>query len=114
MGTTAATSNFSLGISDEQNTQAPLVIIRADSLLLEEGKSYPISWTKTGQGVAQGECVTAAGSYVTTAPGSGTLTITRLDRQATVLAGRFEFVATDRQTGNQVQITQGRFDYNVD
>lgn len=114
LGTTAATATFSLGISDEQNAQTPLVLLRADSLVLEQGKSYPISWTKKGQGGAQAECIAPGGRYLTTSPGSGTLTITRLDRQANLLAGRFDFVATNQQTGEQVRITHGRFDYQVD
>lgn len=114
LGATAATSAFSLGISDEQNNQSPLVSITADSLLLEEGRSYPFSGAKAGKGIVLGECLGTGGSYTTTAPGSGTLTITRLDRNANILSGRFEFVATNRQTGAQVRVTQGRFDYKVD
>jgi hypothetical protein len=110
LGTTAGTSNFTLGISDLQDPNAPFTVeITADSLLLEEGKTYPFS-ISSHQGVVQGHCV-GGSRYDTQGPSSGTLTITRLDRPAQLLAGQFEFVATDKQTGRQVRVTQGRFDY---
>ncbi|TGD77601.1 hypothetical protein [Hymenobacter wooponensis] len=110
LGTTAASSNFSLGITDEKSQDSALLLIEADSMVLEEGKTYPFSLS-AHKGVAQGQYYSPDGQYRTQSPASGTLTITWLDRQANLVAGRFEFVATDRTTGRQVRVTQGRFDY---
>ena len=110
LGTTAADAHFSLGISDLQDSSQPFILLTADSLVLAEGTSYPFAFS-AHQGVVQARCLTATGSYTTTGPTSGTLTMTKLDRQARLLAGRFEFVATNQATGRQVTVTQGRFDY---
>lgn len=112
LGTTASTSNFSLGISDLQDNSKPFIMLTADSLVLTEGKSYPFTFS-AHKGVVQAVCLTATGGYTTTMPTSGTPTITKLDQQALLLAGRFEFVATNQATGRQVTITQGRFDYKT-
>jgi hypothetical protein len=112
LGSTASSSNFSLGIRDLQDDSKPFIMLTADSLVLAEGQSYPFTFS-AHKGVVQAVCLTATGGYTTTMPTSGTLTITKLDRQAMLLAGRFEFVATNQATGRQVSITQGRFDYKT-
>lgn len=113
LGTTAATADFALGIVDFKNDSSPLILLTADSLVLEEGHAYPITFSPH-RGVVQAMCTAGEGQYYTTRPSSGTLTITRLDRQAKLLAGRFDFVATDNHTGRQVTVTQGRFDYKTE
>lgn len=113
LSTVAKDASFSLDLSDEQDVSKPFLQLRADSLVLVAGQSYPFS-ASAHRGVVQGSCLLSdGGSYRTTVPTSGTLTITRLDRQAQLLAGRFEFVGTNPATGKQVRITQGRFDFQV-
>ncbi|TGE03837.1 hypothetical protein [Hymenobacter fodinae] len=113
LGTTATHSNFSLGITDEKRSDSPLLFLEADSMVLEAGTTYPFSLSPHKGGV-KGWYYSPAGPYSSQAPASGTLTLTRVDRQARILAGRFEFVATNRATGRQVRITQGRFDYQME
>lgn len=111
LSTTASEATFSLSILDQGDSSGPFVEIKADSLVLEEGKSYSFS-ASPHRGVVQGNCFTNGGGvYSTTAAGAGTLTITRLDRQAKLLAGRFEFIGTDKTTGKQLHVTAGRFDF---
>lgn len=113
LGTTPTDATFSVSLSDETDSSRPFVEVRADSIVLTEGQSYPFGAAGHG-GVVTGSCFTSAGGvYLTNAPASGTLTITRLDRAAKLLAGRFEFVGTDRTTGKQVRVTDGRFDFQV-
>ena len=108
---TAEDAIFSLSLADQEASSGPYVEIQADSLVLEEGKSYSFS-ASPHRGVVQGNCFTTDGGvYTTTTAASGTLTITRLDRPAKLLAGRFEFVGTDKATGKQVHVTAGRFDF---
>jgi hypothetical protein len=111
LSTTAAEATLSVSLHDVTDTSKPLVEISADSIVLAEGQPYPFS-VSAHRGVVTGTCFTnAGGTYLTSGPASGTLTITRLDRAAKLLAGRFEFVGTDRTTGKQVRVTQGRFDF---
>lgn len=113
LSTTASQASFALGLSDEADESMPFVELSADSLVLVEGQSYPFSASAHG-GVVKGSCFTRSGGvYTSTVPASGTLTITRVDRAAKLLAGRFEFVGTDRVTGQQVRITDGRFDFQM-
>lgn len=95
LGTRASEASFSLGLRDEADESKPFVELSADSLVLVAGQSYPFS-ASAQRGVVKGSCFTSGGDvYTSTAPASGTLTITRLDRAAKLLAGRFEFVGTD-------------------
>lgn len=82
------------------------VNIETDSLLLEEGKTYPF---KTTKGSAQAFYSSGA-EYRKRDQDAGELTITRFDRTQGILAGRFHFVGTNKSTGQQVHVTEGRFD----
>lgn len=113
LGATPLDATFSVSLSDQTDSSAPFVEVRADSIVLVQGQSYPFG-ASAHRGVVTGRCfLPAGGVYLTTTPASGTLTITRLDRAAKLLAGRFEFVGTDGATGKQVRITDGRFDFQV-
>ena len=110
LGTTARTAWSDLGILDTQDNNAPFVPIQAAGLVLEEGRNCAFG---TGKGVPTAFCVTPTGSFTTISPAAGTLTITRLDRPTNLVAGRFVFVGTDRMTGQQVRVTQRRFDFRA-
>lgn len=85
-------------------TQA--VRISTDSLLVQEGKTYPF---RTSKGSAQAE-YHATTDYPKLNPDDGELTITRFDPARGIISGRFNFVGTDKSTGRQVRVTDGRFD----
>ncbi|TGE03351.1 hypothetical protein [Hymenobacter fodinae] len=74
LGTTADRSNFSLSIKDEKNSGSPLLLLEADSMVLEEGATYPFSLSPH-KGVAKGWYYSSDGQYSSQAPASGTLTI---------------------------------------
>jgi hypothetical protein len=83
-----------------------IINIGTDSLLVEEGKSYPIMTTK---GAVQAFYFSER-KYAKLDQDPGELTITRFDRTQGIISGRFHFVGTDLSTGKQVQVTEGRFD----
>ncbi|QIL78437.1 DUF6252 family protein [Hymenobacter sp. HDW8] len=82
------------------------VSVTADSLLVEEGKTYSF---QTSKGSAQA-FYARGNQYQKLEQDTGELTITRFDRTTGILAGRFHFVGTDKTTGRQVHVTDGRFD----
>lgn len=82
------------------------VRISTDSLLVQEGKTYVFS---TGKGSAHAE-YDSGPVYKKRDQDAGELTITRFDAQQGILSGRFDFVGTDKATGQQVKVTEGRFD----
>ncbi|WP_035557485.1 hypothetical protein [Hymenobacter sp. IS2118] len=82
------------------------VRIATDSLLVEEGKTYAFKNTK---GSPRASCSFDA-RYAKLDQDPGELTITRFDPSQRILSGRFHFVGTDKSTGKQVRVTDGRFD----
>lgn len=82
------------------------VNIETDSLLVEEGKTYPF---KVGKGNPQAFYSSGA-QYTKRDQDAGELTITRFDRTQGIIAGRFHFVGTNTATGQQIRVTEGRFD----
>ena len=82
------------------------VQLTTDSLLVEEGKTYPFM---TGKGQAYARY--SRGNYFEKLnQDAGELTITRFDRTQGILSGRFHFIGTNQTTGQQVRVTDGRFD----
>ena len=92
--------------SDFRTNPIERVSVTADSLLVEEGKTYSF---KTSKGSAQA-FYAIGNQYQKLDQDEGELTITRFDRTTGILAGRFHFVGTDKTTGRQVRVTDGRFD----
>jgi hypothetical protein len=82
------------------------VRITTDSLLVQEGKTYPF---RTSKGSAHAE-YHASVDYEKLDQDDGQLTITRFDAQQGIISGRFDFVGTDKSTGRHVRVTDGRFD----
>ena len=82
------------------------VSITADSLLVEEGRTYPFTTAKGGPRAFY----EVGPQYQKLDQDTGELTITRFDRQQRILSGRFHFVGTNIATGKQVSVTDGRFD----
>lgn len=82
------------------------VRITTDSLLVQEGKTYPF---RTSKGSAHAE-YHASVDYEKLDQDDGQLTITRFDAQQGIISGRFNFVGADKSTGRQVRVTDGRFD----
>ncbi len=91
---------------DWKSSNSELVSITTDSLLVEEGKTYPFQERK---GSARAFTASNA-TYTKRDQDPGELTITRFDRTQGIISGRFHFVGTDPSTGNQVRVTDGRFD----
>ena len=104
----AEPSRFGFAIIDFKAEGNPMVIIDVDSVVLRTGQAYPFVLGQRQTGVRAR--YSAAQDYVADA---GELTITRLDRAEKVLAGRFQFTATDSLTGQQVRVTEGRFDFQL-
>jgi hypothetical protein len=82
------------------------VRITTDSLLVQEGKTYPF---RTSRGSARAE-YHASVDYEKLDQDDGELTITHFDPSQGIISGRFHFVGTDKATGRQVHVTEGRFD----
>ena len=80
--------------------------ITTDSLLVKEGEKYAF---KNGKGNAHAfyELGTV---YQKRDQDPGELTITRFDPAQGIISGRFAFVGTNAATGQQVRVTEGRFD----
>ena len=83
------------------------VRIYTDSLFLEEGFSYSLG---TGKGKANGNYDNLPKMYAISGSDSGQLTITKHDPSQRILSGRFWFDATYKETGEKVEIREGRFD----
>jgi hypothetical protein len=96
---------LSLGAVDWKPVNS--IAIHADSLLVETGKTYPF---KSGKGIAYVLVDYGNESYLTLDTDPGQLVITRYDPIQRILSGRFDFVATNKSTGHQVHVTDGRFD----
>lgn len=82
------------------------VSITTDSLLVQEGKTYPF---RTSKGSARA-FYSSEVEYTKLDQDDGQLTITRFDPSQGIISGRFYFVGTDQSTGKQVHVTDGRFD----
>lgn len=72
--------------------------------MLEEGLSYSL-----GEGKEKGN-YNYSKIYQISAFDSGQLTITKNDPIQGILSGRFWFDAADKETGEKVEIREGRFD----
>ena len=101
-------SGYFLNIPATDWAAKPIEAVRisTDSLLVQEGKTYPF---RTSKGSAQAE-YHATVDYTKLNPDDGELTITRFDPTRGIISGRFHFVGTDNSTGRQVNVTDGRFD----
>lgn len=97
---------LSIPATDWAATPIQAVRITTDSLLVQEGKTYPF---RTSKGSAHAE-YHATVDYVKLDHNDGELTITHFDPSRRIVSGRFNFVGTDNATGRQVHITEGRFD----
>jgi hypothetical protein len=92
--------------TDWESKVIDAVRITTDSLLVEEGKTYAFKTTKGNAHAAYD----SGPEYQKLDQDPGELTITRFDRAQRILSGRFHFVGTDQATGQQVRVTDGRFD----
>lgn len=82
------------------------VRITTDSLLVQEGQTYQF---RTSKGSAHAEYHSSV-DYEKLDQDNGELTITHFDANQGIISGRFNFVGTDKSTGRQVRVTDGRFD----
>ncbi|MDJ0367996.1 hypothetical protein QMK33_22875 [Hymenobacter sp. H14-R3] len=96
---------LNLGVVDWQVVNS--IGINTDSLALETGKTYQF---KSGKGSAQANVIYGNSPYQKLDTDPGQLLITRCDLTQRILSGRFDFVATDKSTGKQIHISDGRFD----
>jgi hypothetical protein len=84
-----------------------MVIIEVQDTVLEQGRTYPLG---TRHGESQAICFLTS-DYRTQDVNPGKLTITRLDSAQHLVAGRFEFMGTQKASGQRVYVTEGRFDF---
>lgn len=98
---------FFLAFVDAEVSPFRSVMLEVDSLVLREGQTYPF---RTPGGRHQASHFDGKQDYIKRDQDQGELTITRLDSVQRILSGRFHFVGTDRNSGQQVQVTEGRFD----
>jgi hypothetical protein len=101
------TPSFFLAFVDAQASPFRSVVLEMDSLVLREGQTYPF---RTPGGRRQASHFDGKQDYIKRDQDQGELTITRLDSTQRILSGRFHFVGTDKNSGQQVQVTDGRFD----
>lgn len=87
-------------------TPIEAVRITTDSLLVQEGHTYPF---RTSNGSAHAEYQLTV-DYKKLDQNDGALTITHFDPNRGIISGRFAFVGTNKATGRQVHVTDGRFD----
>lgn len=100
-------SSFGFSILDAQIRPSPFLLVEMDSVVLREGQTYPF---KTMKGNPQATYYDKDYEYIKRDQDNGELTITYLDSAKHIISGRFNFVGTDKHTGKQVQVTEGRFD----
>lgn len=89
------------------------IFLQADSVVFEEGKTYPIvSWTggSSGKvnGAFSGSSRNVRGLFEVKDSNPGILMITKCDSAVGILSGRFSFTGEDGN-GNKVVVTDGRF-----
>lgn len=82
------------------------VNITTDSLLVQEGVTYPF---RSGKGNAKAAYADGNG-YTKLDSDSGSLTITKFDKTNGILSGTFYFTGTNTSTNEKVQVTDGSFD----
>jgi hypothetical protein len=92
--------------TDWASKEIDAVRITTDSLLVQEGKTYSF---RTSKGNPHAE-YDSGPIYKKLDQDDGQLTITRFDPAQGILSGRFNFVGTNKATGQQVHVTDGRFD----
>ncbi len=100
-------SSFGFSILDAQVRPSPFLLVEMDSVILKEGQTYLF---KTTKGNPQATCFDGNYQYIKRNQDNGELIITRLDSAKNIISGRFNFVGTDKNTGQQIQVTEGRFD----
>ncbi|MFT3948610.1 MAG: hypothetical protein QM763_16725 [Agriterribacter sp.] len=86
----------------------PSMGITTDSLFIEEGGTYPFK--RRTKGYANAEYDFGSKNYIIIPPDSGELIITKHDPLRRILSGRFWFDGTDKESGEKVEIREGRFD----
>ncbi|WP_210521986.1 DUF6252 family protein [Hymenobacter terricola] len=69
--------------------------------------TYSLGETSTGNYASLSR---GSGSFYMSATRAGSVTLTRIDTVARVMAGTFEFSALDYQGGGTISVTSGRFD----
>jgi hypothetical protein len=87
--------------------------IQSDSLLLQEGGTYPFILGPNNEqviGTVSAFCEYNDKYYAKLLTDSGELHITKSDEQNRILSGTFFFTATDISSGEKVSVTDGRFD----
>ncbi|MFC6225297.1 DUF6252 family protein [Hymenobacter artigasi] len=92
---------------DAQDAAYPTVSIEVPATVLEQGRTYPLG---TYQGESQAICFLGS-DYRSQDLNPGELTITRIDSAQHIVAGRFQFTGTQKASGQQVRVTEGRFDF---
>lgn len=97
---------LNIGAGNRVDNPKKNISIETDSLLLLEGKSYPL---KNLKGYAYGRHSSDIISYQMTTADLGDLYITKHDQVQRILSGRFSFTATN-SNNEKVNITEGRFD----
>jgi hypothetical protein len=102
-------SRFGFSIVDAQVRPSPYLLMEMDSVVLREGQTYQF---KTTRGNPQVTYYSGNNSYIKRDQDDGEITITRLDKTKNIISGRFNFVGTETSTGQQVQVTEGRFDFS--
>jgi hypothetical protein len=69
--------------------------------------TYPLGETSTGNYASFSR---GSGSFFTSSTRGGSVTLTRIDTVARIVAGTFDFSALDHQSGGTTTVTSGRFD----
>lgn len=57
--------------------------------------------------------ITPIDEWLTNEQFTGTVTVTKIDREARIISGSFEFQAASLRGGNPINVTEGRFDVRI-
>jgi hypothetical protein len=90
----------------DNNLQA--IDITTDSLFVTENNTYPFK--RRAKGFANAAYSYGSKYYEISQTDTGQLEITKNDPSQRILSGRFWFNGTDKETGEKIEVREGRFD----
>jgi hypothetical protein len=104
---------FILAAYNLKDSSSPDVILEAQNLTFEEGKTYPLTtWGEDGKAFASYTVVNSSWNrleFYTTETTRGELKITRFDEVKQIISGTFWFNAIN-DSGSVIEVREGRFD----
>ncbi|MDR6968235.1 PBP1b-binding outer membrane lipoprotein LpoB [Flavobacterium arsenatis] len=101
---------FAIGGEDRNHPVFDFIAIASNSSEIEGGKEYPLLCNQTNNHYAEVAFTNQLLTTTTCNTNYGTLVITKLDFDNKIVSGNFEFDVIHPNTGETIQIRDGRFD----